>query len=34
MQPLTFLELAQKILAEEKRPLTSDEIWQTAVAKQ
>ena len=34
MQPLTFLELARKILAEEKHPMTSDEIWQTAVTRQ
>lgn len=34
MQPLTFLELARRILTEEKHALTSDEIWQTAVAKQ
>ena len=33
MQPFTFLELARKILSEEKRPLTSDEIWQVAAAK-
>ena len=34
MQTLTFIELAEKLLTEEKRPMTSDEIWQTAVAKQ
>ena len=34
MQTLTFLGLAEKILSEEKRPLTSVEIWQTAVGKQ
>ena len=34
MQTLTFLGLAEKILSEEKRPLTADEIWQTAVGKQ
>lgn len=31
--PLTFLQLAQKILDEEKRPLSPDEIWQIAQAK-
>jgi hypothetical protein len=29
----TFLQLAQKVLAEEKRPLSPDEIWQIAQAK-
>ncbi|MEK6325243.1 MAG: HTH domain-containing protein [Acidobacteriota bacterium] len=30
---LTFLQLAQKILEEETRPLSPDEIWQIAQAK-
>jgi uncharacterized protein len=34
MQILTFLELAKKILEEAGKPMTSDEIWQTAAAKQ
>jgi hypothetical protein len=33
MGKLTFLELAQKILSEEKRPLSPDEIWEVAVSK-
>jgi uncharacterized protein len=34
MQNLTFLELARKILEEAGKPMTVDEIWQVAVAKQ
>ncbi len=30
---LTFLELAEKVLKEEKRFLSSSEIWKVAVAK-
>lgn len=30
---MTFLELAEKILTEEKRPLTANEIWTLAVEK-
>ena len=30
---LTFKELAKKILEEEKRPLTTSEIWEIAVKK-
>ena len=30
MQTLIFIELAEKLLTEEKRPMTSDEIWQSA----
>ncbi len=30
---LTFLELAKKVLREEKRPLSPSEIWKVAVAK-
>ncbi|MBK9746636.1 MAG: hypothetical protein IPO91_07605 [Chloroflexi bacterium] len=33
MKQLTFLELAKKVLEEEKRPLSGEEIWQTAQAK-
>lgn len=33
-QSLTFLELARRILSEERHPMTSDEIWRTAVARQ
>ena len=33
MNKLTFKELAQKILEEEKRPLTVEEIWEIAVEK-
>lgn len=33
MKQLTFLELAKKVLEEEKRPLSSEEIWQSAQAK-
>lgn len=28
-----FLQLAQKVIAEEKHPLSANEIWKTAVAK-
>ena len=31
---MTFLELAEKIVREENRPLTPEEIWQIACAKQ
>lgn len=31
--PMTFLRLAEKILEEEKRPLSPSEIWQIAQAK-
>ena len=34
MQNLTFLELAKKVLEEAAKPMTSDEIWQAAAAKQ
>src|SRR3972149_4189270 len=30
---ITFLQMAQKILAEENRPLTASEIWQIALIK-
>jgi hypothetical protein len=30
---MTFLELAERLLQEERRPLTASEIWQTAVNK-
>ena len=30
---LTFLQLAQKVLEEEKRPLSPDEIWISAQSK-
>ena len=33
MKKFTFKELAQKILEEEKRPLTVEEIWKIAVEK-
>jgi hypothetical protein len=33
MPPLTFLQLAQKILDEEKRPLTASELWEIAQSK-
>jgi hypothetical protein len=33
MSKLTFLELAEKILREENKPLSPSEIWKTAVAK-
>jgi len=33
MGNLTFLELAAKILKEERKPLTGDEIWETAKNK-
>lgn len=33
MKKLTFKELAQKVLEEEKRPLTVREIWEIAVEK-
>ncbi len=31
MKQLTFIELAKKVVAEQQRPMTSDEIWKTAV---
>ena len=34
MQTLTFLELAKKVLEESAKPMTSDEIWEAAAAKQ
>jgi len=33
MSKITFLELARKIIAEEKRPLTPEEIWEIAISK-
>jgi hypothetical protein len=33
MKQLTFLELARKILSEEKRPLSVEEIWEVAQSK-
>jgi len=30
---ITFLQLAQKVLAEEKRPLSATEMWEVAQAK-
>ncbi len=30
---LTFLQMAEKVLEEEKQPLTASEIWQVAVSK-
>lgn len=33
METMTFLELAEKIIQEEKRPLTPEEIWRSAQAK-
>jgi hypothetical protein len=33
MPKLTFLELAEKILRQENKPLSPSEIWKTAVAK-
>jgi hypothetical protein len=33
MQTLTFLDLAKKVIQEEKRPLSSDEIWEIALSK-
>jgi len=33
MPKLTFLDLANKVLTEEKRPLSPSEIWKIAVAK-
>lgn len=34
MANLTFLELAKKVLEETAKPMTSDEIWDTAAMKQ
>ena len=31
MKQLTFIELAKKVIAEQQKPMTSDEIWKTAV---
>lgn len=33
MKKITFLELARKVLKEEERPLTVEEIWETAQKK-
>ena len=33
MKQLTFLELAKKVLEEEKRPLSVEEIWEVAQSK-
>ena len=33
MKQLTFLELSKKVLEEEKRPLSAEEIWEIAQAK-
>ena len=33
MENMTFLELAEKVLAEVKRPLSPSEIWKFAVAQ-
>ena len=33
MAQLTFLQLADRVLREEARPLSPDEIWKVAVAK-
>jgi hypothetical protein len=33
MPQMTFLQLAQKVLGEEKTPLTPEEIWKTAQTK-
>ena len=33
MSKITFLELARKIISEEKRPLTPEEIWEIAKLK-
>jgi len=33
MPQFTFLQLAQKVLEEEKRPLVVSEIWQIAQVK-
>jgi len=33
MEKLTFKELSKKILEEEKRPLTAEEIWEIALQK-
>ena len=30
---ITFLQMAQKVLQEEKQPLSTSEIWQVAVSK-
>jgi len=30
---MTFLELAERVLREEKRPLTANEIWTLATEK-
>jgi len=34
MKQLTFLELAEKIIGEQQKPMTVDEIWKTAVEKE
>jgi DNA-directed RNA polymerase delta subunit len=31
MNQLTFIELAKKVVGEQQKPMTSDEIWKTAV---
>jgi hypothetical protein len=33
MKQLTFVELAEKVVCEQQKPMTSDEIWKTAVEK-
>ena len=33
MKQLTFLELSKKVLEEEKRPLSAEEIWEIAQTK-
>ncbi|MES4792883.1 MAG: hypothetical protein C4321_07760 [Chloroflexota bacterium] len=33
MKQLTFLEFAKKVLEEEKRPLSAEEIWEIARTK-
>ena len=33
MAQMTFLQLAEKVLLEEKKPLSPDEIWEFAKAK-
>jgi hypothetical protein len=30
---MTFIELAERVLSEEKRPLTANEIWTLAIEK-
>lgn len=33
MKHLTFVELAEKVVCEQQKPMMSDEIWKTAVEK-